>query len=134
MGLPLKLVNPFTMTAGGAITKHAACVTNAAGTIVVAANDNDANFVGFAQNAAASGEAVTLSGDGSIVKAVGGGTSIAVGDWLVTLGAAGRVDTKGTLAATAYNVVAQALNTCDTAADEIIVIQRPFYERVDAIE
>jgi len=134
MGLPC-IANgpPVTFTAGGTITKYAACVQNAEGTVVVAANDNDANFVGFAQNAALVGEAVALSRDGDITKAIAGDVNITVGCWLITDGAAGAVDIKGTTAATAYNVVGQALEVGDTAGDEVLVIQRPFYERADTI-
>jgi hypothetical protein len=120
---------PLTYVAGGTITKYAACVTNAEGTVVVGANDNDANFVGFAQHAAVSGEAVRLSRDGDVTKAVVGTATIAIGDYLTTGGAAGAVITKGTTAATAYHVICQALEVGDTAGDEIAVIQRPFYDR-----
>ncbi len=132
MGLP-KIANgpPAVFTAGGTITKYAACVQNAEGVVVVAAGDNDANFVGFALNDAASGAAVAVSRDGDITKAISGDVNITVGCWLITDGAAGRVDIKGTTAATAYNVVGQALEVGDTAGDEVMVIQRPFYERVD---
>ena len=130
MSVPQNMIGvPLTMVAGGTITKYAACVTNAEGTIVVGANDNDANFVGFAQHAAATGEAVALSRDGDITKAISGDVNITLGCWLITDGAAGAVDIKGTTAATAYNVIAQALEAGDTAADEVLVIQRPFYDR-----
>jgi hypothetical protein len=117
------------MTAGGTITKYAACVSNAEGTVVVAANDNDANFVGVAQHAAVSGEAVALSRDGDVTKVISASTTITLGCWLMTSGAAGAVDIKGTTAGTAYNVIGQALEAGDTAADEVLMIQRPFYDR-----
>ena len=129
MGLPQKLTGTVTFTAGGTITKYAALVQNAEGVVVVAANDNDANYVGQALNAASSGEAVAVSMDGSIVKCISGDVNITVGCWLVTDGAAGRVDIKGTTAGTAYNVIGQALEVGDTAGDEVLMIQRPFYDR-----
>lgn len=125
--------DPFTMIAAGTITKYAALVSDDGLTVVVSAADNDANFVGFAQNAGVSGEAIRISPNGSYVKAIAGEATIAAGDWLMTYSTAGRVTTKGTTAATAYNVIGKAMEAGDTAGDEITVFQQAYYERVDAV-
>lgn len=128
-GIPLSVVNPTSWQAAGTIVKYDACVSNAEGTVIATNADNDAGFVGFAQNAAVSGEAVSLSGDGSITKARAYGTSVAIQEYLVTSGStggAGEVVTASDPTAATQNIVAQALEASDTDTQEIIVLQRVF--------
>jgi hypothetical protein len=120
---------PLTMIAGAAITKYAACIQSAEGVVVVGSGTNAAGFIGVAQNAAATGEAVRLSRDGDVTKVLSASTTITALCWLTLSGTAGAVDIKGTTAATAYNVIGQALEVGDTAGDEVVMIQRPFYDR-----
>ena len=130
MGLPLSVPNPFTMTAAGTIAKYDACVSNAEGTIIASNADNDAGFVGFAQNAAVSGEAVALSREGDITKARATGTAVAIQGYLVTYGDSGEEGEVITVSApttATQNVVAQALEASDTATQEIVVRQLSFY-------
>jgi len=131
MGIPLSCPNPVSWTAGGTITKYDACVSDAEGVVIASATDNDAGFVGFAQHAAASGEAIALSNDGDTVKAKVTGTSVALHDYLVTNGSAGVAGEliTATGAATATdNIVAQALEAGTTTKQEVIVIQRSFQD------
>ena len=130
MGIPLSVPNPISWTAAGTITKYDACVSNAEGTVIATNGNNDEGFVGFAQHAAISGEAVALSREGDITKARANGTSVTLQDYLVCYGASGE---EGELKAasapttTTQHVVAQALEASTTTAQEIVVRQLSFY-------
>lgn len=131
MGLPISVPHPISMTAAGTIAKYQACVSNAEGTVIAADADNDTGFVGFAQNAAVSGEAVALSCDGDITKALASGTSIALQEFLICWGSTGNAGEVITLPApttATQHVVAQALEASGTDTQEIVVLQRVFDE------
>ena len=131
MGIPLSCLNPTSWTASGAIVKYDACVCNTEGVVIATDADNDEGFVGFAQHAAADGEAVALSNDGDITKARVYGSSVALQDYLVTSGSTGgpgEVVTQGAASSATQNVIAQALEAGSTDTQEIIVIQRPFVD------
>jgi len=132
MGIPLSVPYPVSWTASGAIKKYDACVTNTEGTVIATDADNDTGFVGFAQHAAADGEAVALSKEGDITKArVYGSGVVSIQNYLSTsgtTGGTGEVQKSVSAASATQHIIAQALEAGTTDTQEIIVRQRSFYD------
>lgn len=126
MAVPCHVINPISMEAGGTITKYAGLVSDAAGIVIMGANDNDTGFCGVALEAAASGAAVSIAGLGSIVPMIVGATGITVGSWLTLHGASGRVTKAGTTSGTAYSIIGRAMDTQDTVGEQIMVLLTTF--------
>lgn len=118
-----------TWEAAGTITKWACCVSNADGTVVVGANDNDTNFVGVAIASAASGQPVSLAGIGAIVPVVVGVSGIDRGDELILYGNAGRVQEVGTTSGSAYYVIGIAQEESDTVTNLVEMLVNPYVKR-----
>jgi len=118
--------------AAGALTQFAACVSDAEGTCVVGANENDSGFIGVAIEAAASGSPAGIAGVGAIVPVQVGVTGISLGDELIIYDASGRVGPVGTASASAYYIVGTAIEDGDTAGDIISMRVTPYVKRAQA--
>jgi hypothetical protein len=130
MGVPQNYKGHLkTWEAAGTITKWACCVSNADGTVVVGANDNDTNFVGVAIASAASGQPVALAGMGAIVPVLVGASGIDRGDELTIYGSAGRVMEVGTASGTTYYVIGIAQEESDTVGNQVAMLVNPYTKR-----